>query len=320
MLPRFYTDDNTARRHLETLLWPDGPTCPHCGNADAARITKLKAKTESTRPGVHKCNECRKPFSVTVGTVFERSHIPLHKWVYASHLLTASKKGISSLQLSRMLGITYKSAWFMAHRIREAMREDNGAAPIGGDGKIVEADETYFGKTEERPTRTTSGRPFTKSGKPGPSGKRAVLSLVERGGKVRSFPVKHATAVNVREIMVRNISRESTLHTDESRLYTVLGGEYAGHETVHHSSKEYVRGDVHTNSVEGYFSIFKRGMKGIYQHCGEAHLHRYLAEFDFRYNHRIALGVNDDARAKAALKGITGKRLTYRRTGEAANA
>lgn len=317
MLPRFYTDENAARRHLEGLLWPNGPVCPHCGNADADRIVKLKGK--STRPGVHKCNECRKPFSVTVGTVFERSHIPLHKWVYASHLLTASKKGISSLQLSRMLGITYKSAWFMAHRIREAMKDDVATSgPLGGNGKIIEADETYFGQKEDRPTRTTSGRPFIKSGKA--AAKRPVFSLVERGGKVRSFAIKTANVANVRDAIVRNADRASVLHTDESRLYTVLGTEFAKHETVRHTAKEYVRGDVHTNTIEGYFSIFKRGMKGIYQHCGEAHLHRYLAEFDFRYNNRIALGIDDNARAKAAIAGAKGKRLTYRRPDEAAHA
>jgi len=318
MLPRFYTDENAARRHLEALLWPEGPTCPHCGNADGDRIVKLNGK--STRPGVHKCNECRKPFSVTVGTVFERSHIPLHKWVYASHLLTASKKGISSLQLSRMLDITYKSAWFMAHRIREAMKDDVATSgPLGGNGKIVEADETYFGRAEDPiPSKQRGSRPYTK--RKTPWDKRPVLSLVERGGKVRSFAVKHATAANVRQALVRNVSRETILHTDESRLYTETGKEFAAHETVKHTAGEYVRGIVHTNTIEGYFSIFKRGMKGIYQHCGEAHLHRYLAEFDFRYNNRIALGVNDDARSNAAVRGAKGKRLTYRRTGEAAHA
>jgi transposase-like protein len=317
MLPRYFTDETAARKYLEKVQWPNGVTCPHCGNADGERIAKLAGK--STRPGVYKCNECRKPFSVTVGTVFERSHIPLHKWLYATHLLTASKKGMSALQLHRMLGITYKSAWFMAHRIREAMKDDVATSgPLGGNGKIVEADETYFGNKDDRPTRTTRGRPFTKSGKA--AAKRPVVSLVERGGKVRSFAVKHSTAASVRDILVRNADRASRLHTDESRLYTVLGAEFAKHETVRHTAGEYVRGDVHTNTVEGYFSIFKRGMKGIYQHCGEAHLHRYLAEFDFRYNNRIALGIDDAARADAALKGIKGKRLTYRRPDEAPHA
>ena len=317
MLPRFYTDENAARRHLENLLWPNGPTCPHCGNADGDRIVKLNGK--STRPGVHKCNECRKPFSVTVGTVFERSHIPLHKWVYASHLLTASKKGMSALQLSRMLGLTYKSAWFMAHRIREAMKDDVArSGPLGGEGKTIEADEAYHGRVDDdylSPQRKGLPR-LKRKMKP----KRTIVSLVERGGKVRSFHVKHATVPVVRDILVRNADRKSKLYTDESNLYPRTGAEFAMHETVKHSRKEYVRGDVHTNTIEGYFSIFKRGMKGIYQHCGEAHLHRYLAEFDFRYNHRIALGVNDDARSNAAIAGAKGKRLTYRISHETANA
>ncbi len=318
MIPRIYTDETAARRHLEALQWPDGPTCPHCGNADAKRIVKLKGK--STRPGVLKCYECQKPFSVTVGTVYERSHIPLHKWIYATHLLTSSKKGISTHQLSRMLQLTYKSAWFLSHRIREAMKPGRNTPPLGGEGKIVEADETYSGQTEERPTKTTKGNKFTKRGRGGPSGKRAVLALVERGGKVRSFHLKHATADSVSDALYRNVARRSTLHTDESRLYTMVGKEFGEHETVTHSKKEYVRGDIHTNTVEGFFSIFKRGMKGIYQHCGEAHLHRYLAEYDFRYNYRIALGYNDTERADQALRGIRGKRLTYRRPSEAAHA
>jgi len=317
MLPRYFTDETAARRYLEKVQWPDGPICPHCGNADPKRIAELKGK--STRPGVHKCNECRKPFSVTVGTVFERSHIPLHKWLYATHLMTASKKGIAALQLSRMLGLTYKSAWFMAHRIREAMKDDVAVSgPLGGEGKTIEADEAYHGRLEDdyvSPTRR--GRPRLKRKmKP----KRAIVGLVERGGKVRSFHVKRATKDSVRDILVRNADRASTLYTDESNLYPVTGREFAKHESVKHSRKEYVRGDVHTNTIEGFFGIFKRGMRGIYQHCGEAHLHRYLAEFDFRYNHRIALGINDEARAKAAIRGATGKRLTYRRTGEAAHA
>lgn len=322
-LPTIYTDENAAREHLEKLLWPHGPTCPHCGNADPARIHKLQGK--STRPGVYKCNECRKPFSVTVGTVFERSKIPLSHWVYAVHLYTASKKGFSAHQLFRTLKVTYKTAWFMAHRIREAMREDDLAPPLGGSGKVVEADETYFGKLETpRPSAQRKGRPFTKGGRSGPAGKRSVLSLVERGGRVRSFHVDHATAANVRDIVFTNVSRESALHTDESALYTYLGKAFAAHETVHHSSGEYVRYDgdrvIHSNTVENVFSVFKRGMKGVYHHCGEAHLHRYLAEFDFRYNRRSALGFTDAQRADDAIRGIKGKRLTYRRTNEAPNA
>ena len=314
-----YTDPDKAREHLEAIHWPDGPNCPHCGNADASRITKLQGK--STRPGVYKCKECRKPFSVTVGTVFERSKIPLNKWVLATHLMAASKKGMSAHQLHRMLGVTYKTAWFMAHRIREAMRDDTTSGPLGGDGKAVEVDETYFGKKDGPPPKlTTTGKPFAKSGKSGPSHKRAVVALVERGGPVRMFYAQRVNAAGVRDIMVRNIDRKSDLYTDESRLYTETGREFADHQTVKHSAGEYVRGLVHTNTVENVFSVFKRGMRGVYQHCGEAHLFRYLAEFEFRYNRRSALGVNDTMRAEDALKGIAGKRLTYRRINEAAHA
>jgi transposase-like protein len=316
MLPRIYTDETAAREHLEALQWPDGVNCPHCGNADKARIKALQGK--STRPGVYKCNECRKPFSVTVGTVFERSHIPLHKWLYATHLMTSSKKGISAHQLHRTLKVTYKSAWFMAHRIREAM-SDNVRGPMGGEGSIVEADETYFGKYDEHRERKTPRRGVmpTKGGKVGVGQKRAIVTLVQRGGSARSFHVATADKENVRAIILRNVYRDSRLMTDESKLYYGMGEKYLSHETVKHSRKEYVRGDVYTNSAEGYFSVFKRGMKGVYQHCKEKHLHRYLAEFDFRFNNRIALGINDEARADNAAKAIRGKRLTYRRINEA---
>jgi transposase-like protein len=313
-IAKIYTDENAARKHLEKLLWADGPVCPHCGVVDKA--TKLKGK--STRPGVYKCRECEKPFSVTVGTVFERSHIPLHKWVYASHLLTSSKKGISSHQLMRMLGVSYKTAWFMSHRIREGMRPAE-FTPMGGAGQVIEADEAYFGMVETPATVRTSGKPFTK-GATGVANKRTVIALVERGGAVRSFHIDRATLQSIGMIVRTNVSRESSLFTDESRLYTQVGAEFqGGHAHVRHSADEYVRYTVdgtphiHTNTIEGYFSIFKRGMKGIYQHCSEKHLHRYLSEFDFRYSNRIALGVDDAMRADKALQGITGKRLTYRR-------
>jgi len=315
-----YVDADKAREHLERIQWPNGPYCPHCGNADETRIAKLKGK--STRPGVYKCNECRKPFSVTVGTVFERSHIPLNKWVMATHLLAASKKGMSAHQLHRMMGVTYKSAWFMAHRIREAMKVDPKAGPLGGEGKVVEADETYFGDRENPlPSPQRRGRPYIKRGKAGH--KRAVVALVERGGHVRMFHVERATKASIRDALVRNVDRASSLHTDESNLYTETGKEFDAHRTVKHSAGEYVRYEetiVHTNTVENVFSVFKRGMKGVYQHCGEAHLHRYLAEFGFRYNHRSGLGIGDSERTDAILRGIEGKRLTYRRIGEAANA
>ncbi|CCV04318.1 transposase [Mesorhizobium metallidurans STM 2683] len=312
-----YHDADKAREHLEAIHWPHGPFCPHCGNANPERITKLAGK--STRPGVYKCNECRAPFSVTVGTVFERSKIGLHKWVLASHLYASSKKGMSAHQLHRMLGVTYKTAWFMAHRIREAMKEDvKSNGPLGGEGKTIEADETYYGRREDgyvSPLRR--GQPYLKRKKPM---KNAVIGLVERGGKARMFHVQHATKAAVRDILVRNADRQSTLYTDESALYPVTGKEFAKHDTVKHSAREYARGDTHTNTIESVFSVFKRGMVGVYQHCGEAHLHRYLAEFDFRYNRRTALNVSDTERSEDLLRNARDKRLIYRRIGEADHA
>lgn len=301
-----YNNAEAARAHLESVQWPHGPVCPHCGSLD--RITKLAGK--STRPGVYKCKDCRKPFSVTVGTLFERSHIQLHKWLLAVHLLTCSKKGISSHQLHRMLGVTYKTAWFMAHRIREAMI-DNDASPLGGEGKTVEADETYFGGKQHVVSKKTG----KIVGRQGPGGKAKVVALVERGGKARSFKVEKVNAPTISKILLENASRKSALMTDEAGVYPSIGLHFASHETVMHSADEYVRGKAHTNTIEGFFSIFKRGMRGIYQHCGEQHLARYLTEFDFRYSNRVALGINDDVRAERALKGIVGRRLTYRRTG-----
>ncbi len=307
-----FHNDEAARTLIESIRWPDGPVCSHCGTIGHAYAVKGRA-------GLYRCAEaeCRKDFTCTTGTVMERSKIALHKWMMGFYLMNASKKGVSAHQLHRALGITYQTAWFMCHRIREAMR-DGGFAPMGGAGGsgIVEADETYFGNVPEskRGRSTTSGRPYTKSGKSGPSNKRAIVSLVERGGKVRSYHVPTADAATVAGIVNQNVAREARLHTDESRLYTKVGAQFAAHETVNHSAKEYARGDVTTNSVEGYFSIFKRGMKGVYQHCDEKHLHRYLAEFDFRYNHRVALGYSDIDRTKAAIKGIEGKRLTYHQT------
>jgi transposase-like protein len=307
--PHFQSHE-AAREWLEKTRWSEGPICSHCGTLNHAYRTK--------KLGWYRCaeKECRKDFTVTTGTVMERSHIALHKWLMGFYLMASSKKGVSAHQLHRSLGLDYKSAWFMAHRIREAMRLDDlpGSDPLGGSGKIVEADETYFGQVEEskRRTKTTSGRPFTKSGKSGPSNKRAVVSLVERGGRVRSFHPAVADGPTVAAIVRENIRRESRLHTDESRLYIAPGSDFKAHETVTHSHGEYVRGDIHTNSVEGFFSIFKRGMKGIYQHCAEKHLHRYLAEYDFRYNNRVALGIGDTERTIAAVRGVDGKRLYYK--------
>lgn len=293
-----FHDEDAARRHFEATRWPEGPICPHCGVVGNA--TEMKGK--STRPGVYKCKDCRKQFTAIVGTLYERSHIPIHKWLLATRLLCASKKGMSAHQLWRQLGFgSYRTAWFMAHRIREGMREAHLPEPMGGEGKFVEADETYVGgKAKNRAYAKTL-----------PS-HEAVMSLVERGGKVRSRHVADVTAKTLKPILVDAIAKDTNLRTDQSPVYTEIGAGFASHETVNHSIKEYVRGDAHTNTVEGYFSIFKRGIYGVYHHVSAEHLKRYLSEFDFRYNHRIALGFNDAERATLAVKGISGKRLTYR--------
>lgn len=318
-----FTDKEAAREHLEAQRWPNGPICPHCGNCDQTRVTKMEGKAH--RPGLYNCMECRQQFTVTVGSVFERSKIALNKWLLATFLISSSKKGMSAHQLHRMLGVTYKTAWFMAHRIREAMKEDvSTAGPLGGEGKTVEADETYIGKREtpRAPSKQRNGRPYLKSG--GANDKRIVVGLVERGGKARMFHLNEATKETVRDVMVRNADRQSILYTDSSRLYTRTGEEYASHKTTNHSRGEYVRYEgaevIHSNTIESVFSVFKRGMIGVYQHCGEAHLHRYLAEFDFRYNRRTALKVSDAERHDDLLSRIGGKRLTYRRIGEADHA
>lgn len=307
-----FATEEAAYGWVESRLWPEGPVCPHCGGFE--RISKMQGK--ATRIGLYKCYQCRKQFRVTVGTIFEASHVPLNLWLQAMYLMASSKKGISSNQLHRTLGVTLKTAWFMSHRIREAMAGD-ALGPLGGEGMTVEADETYFGQKEGpiRPSERRNGLPFTKGGKSGPSHKRAVVALVQRGGQVRSFHPERATKLAVVEIVKSNIAAESRFMTDESRLYVGLSAHFGEHLTVKHSHGEYVRGDVYTNTVEGVFSIFKRGMKGIYQHCAEKHLHRYLVEFDFRYNNRLKLGVNDLDRADNLLRGVVGKRLTYRTVG-----
>ena len=303
---RFH-DEAAARAWFEAARWPNGPICSHCG-CDKHYATKVDGRRRCA------AKECRRDFTVTTGTVMERSHAPLTSWAVAFTMGCASKKGFSAHQLHRQLGCQYKTAWFLHHRVMEAMREGSlDLPPMGGSGKIVEADETYFGGVESAKMRTatTSGRKFTKAGKGGPSNKRAIVTLVERHGKVRSFHIPRADKATVGKIVMDNIHHESRLHTDQSRLYTQIGGLFGEHETVNHGEKEYARGDVHVNSAEGYFSIFKRGMRGVYQHCSEKHLHRYLAEFDFRYNHRAALGWSDEARTVAAVKAAEGKRLTY---------
>jgi transposase-like protein len=306
-----YSNDDAARAHLEAIRWPDGAFCPHCGELE--NVHRMEGKSHA--PGLHYCRSCRKKFSVTVGTVFERSHIALHKWLLAAHLMSASKKGISAHQLHRMLGITYKSAWFMAHRLREAMREGKPSGPLGGEGKTVEADETFIGGKEKNKHRSKRN-----AGNIGGQGKEVVFSLVERGGSVRSHHVPEVSAKTLRPILVAQIDRKSFLMTDDAGQYRHMGKEFAKHEAVNHGAGEYVRGDAHSNTVENYFSILKRGITGTYHHVSQQHLKRYLAEFDFRYNERSGLGVSDDERAVKALKGIEGKRLTYRRTDKAENA
>jgi transposase-like protein len=305
----YFHDEAAAFAKLEAVLWPNGPVCPHCANAERIYVLEgVRSKPSKTNPegvvrhGLKKCGKCRKQFTVRVGTVFESSHIPLHKWFQAVHLLCSSKKGISSHQLHRILEITYEAAWFMSHRIREAMRSGALDVPMGGAGGsgIVEADETFIGQKKGMPKRRGTGH------------KHAVLSLVERGGKVRSVHVDDVKAKTLLPIVNENIAKEARVMTDDAATYYKKVKGFRSHETVNHKAGEYVRGDVHTNTVEGYFSIFKRGMKGVYQHCSEKHLHRYLAEFDFRYNNRTALGVEDVERAVKALEGVAGKRLTYK--------
>ena len=305
-----FHDEDAAREHLEALRWADGVVCPLCDSTD--KVKALGGKSMGS--GWYHCGDCRKKFTVRVGTVYERSKVPLHKWLLATQLMASSKKGVSAHQLHRTLGVTYKTAWFMAHRIREAMREDTPDGGMGGFGP-VEADETYFGKVANPRTMRADGTPFLKRGSGG-ANKRAVIALVERGGRVKTFHPEKATKNVVAAILFQNVRREATIFTDESRLYTDVGKQYGAHETVKHSADEYVRGEVYTNTVEGYFSIFKRGMKGIYQHCGEKHLHRYLAEYDFRYNTRAKLGLTDEERRDAILSNAEGKRLTYRRTAQ----
>ncbi len=308
-----FHNEAAAYAFVEARVWANGVTCPHCGNVDENKIGKLAGS--STRIGVRKCYACRKPFTVKVGTIFESSHVKLHLWLQAIFLMASSKKGVSSNQLHRTLGVTLKTAWFMSHRIREAMRT-GGLGPLGGEGQIVEADETYFGSKEgtKPEIRKGTGKPYKNRG--GLLTKRAVLSLVERGGQVRSFHIAQSTKDNVAALVNANIAKESVLYTDQSRLYTGMGAVFADHQTTNHASGEYVRYEdgaaIHSNTVESYFSVFKRGMRGVYQHCAEKHLHRYLAEFDFRHNNRIALGVGDVPRAANILAGVAGKRLTYK--------
>jgi transposase-like protein len=317
-----YHDDDAARVMFESIRWPGGPFCPICGAFD--HVAPLGGK--SMGPGWFWCSKCRDKFTVRVGTVLERSHIALHKWLIGFRLYASSKKGFSAHQLMRTLGLgSYRSAWFMAHRIREAMKETN-PAPLGGEGKIVEADETFYGRKEDAQPQEgkwvfTNELGWHKSdaGVTWAKTKIPVVTLVERGGKARSVKVEDITARSLRSVVLSGADKKSALMTDELGTYRRIGQRFASHDTVTHSAEEYVRKledgtKAHTNTVEGYFSIFKRGMVGVYQHCNERHLPRYLAEFDFRYSNRVALGVDDAERSTRAIKGIQGKRLTYRRT------
>lgn len=296
-----FQDADKAREWLEAALWTDGPVCPHCGTVDTA----TKVMGVSARPGLYMCNSCRKQFTVTVGTVYERSKIPLNKWLLATFLLSASKKGMSTHQLSRMLDVSYKSTWFMMHRIREAMREGHFPGPLGGEGKFVEADETFIGGKE-----TNKHRSKRNSGNIGGKGKEIVFALVERDGRVRSQHVPSVTAKTLRPILVSQLHPKTLLMTDDAGQYRHMSKDFT-HETVNHGIGEYVRGAAHTNTVEGYFSILKRGLVGTYHHVSPAHLKRYVGEFDFRYNTRE---MTDMERTLIAAQGIKGKRLTYRRT------
>lgn len=298
-----FTDAELARQYIEAQRWPDGPVCPHCGNADPEKITSLKGKAH--RPGLYQCNECREQFTVMVGSVFERSKIPLNKWLLATFLLMSSKKGMSTRQIHRMLDLPHKTAWFMTRRIREALKDGKMFTPLGGQNKVIEADETFVG-----------GKARNRAHKPEPK-KHAVMALVEREGRVMSFHVPNVTAKTLRPIIVKHVNRASYLMTDEALAYTALGREFAGHGSVNHSADEYARATFwHINTAENFFSILKRGVYGVYHHVSEAHLHRYLAEFDFRYNTRH---MSDTERTEKALSGIGGKRLMYQRPRQASH-
>jgi len=334
--PHFH-DEAAAFAYLEAKLWPQGPVCPKCGGEGYAlkgvlgKATYNKdgsvKKAAQERLGLKKCRACRAQFTVRIGTIFEESRAPLHLWLQAIALMAASKKGISANQLHRVLGVQLKTAWFMAHRIRMAMAPKAGSLPpMGGAGKVVEVDETYHGKVENPADMRADGKPFKKRGA-GTGGslrnRRAIVALIERGGSARTFHVAEANMATVGRILRENVDPRSKLHTDGHTMYRPLGKQFAEHKFVDHSKEEYVRyeesGVVHNNSAESYFSVFKRGMKGVYQHCREKHLHRYLAEFDYRHNTRTALGVDDQQRAEKLITQVVGKRLTYRTTdGQAA--
>lgn len=314
-LPHFCNEE-AAFSYAEAHLWPKGPVCPHCGNTNAERIGKLTVRSKPTkrspegaiRHGLRKCyaTGCRKEFTVRVGTIFEDSHLPLHLWLQAIHLLSSGKKGISSRHIQRLLNCSMKTAWFLTHRIREIMGAgDKDVSPLGGEGKTIEGDETYLGNKRNRAIKAGAGH------------KRAVFSLVERGGKARSFYVEHVTREALDKIATKHADKASILNTDEALRYVRMGKRFKAHEVINHSNGEYARGTTTTNSVEGFFAVLKRGMYGTYQHVSEAHLHRYLREFDFRFSHREKLGFDDTTRAGIALRNAKGRRLTYDKVGGA---
>jgi transposase-like protein len=302
-----FHNETAAIARLETIVWPQGPYCPRCGGFD--RITPVKGG----RAGLRRCGPCKREFTVTVGTIFERSHVKLHIWFQAAHLLASSKKGFSAHQLHRTLKVTYKTAWFMEHRLREAMAPAKNIAPLGGEGKIVEADTTYVGGKEKNKHKNKRN-PKNIGGK----GKQIVHTLVERGGRARSDHIANISGKTLRPVVMKQVSRASAFMTDTAGGYMDLGKLFARHEMVDHGAGEYVRGDAHSNTVESYFATFKRGITGVYHNVSEAHLKRYLAEFDFRYNERIALCVDDETRADTLIRGIVGKRLMYRDSSAAA--
>ena len=298
-----FQDALAAADYLESIRWPSGPVCPHCGEAERKHY-RLKSQTRK----LWKCAACRKQFTVTVGTIFESSHIPLNKWLLAFYLLCSSKKGMSSHQLHRMLGVTYKSAWFMTHRIREAMKQPPFQTRLAG---VVEADETYIGGKERNRKKRDKQKKMGRG-----TGKTPVMVLVERDGQARSFRMANVTGESLKGAIRRNVAREARLMTDAFKSYSGLGKEFASHEVINHADHEWVRGDVHTNTAENFFSILQRGVDGVYHHVSEAHLPRYLAEFDFRYNNRVATGVDDAERTRRALAQSGGKRLRYAETGD----
>ncbi len=292
-----FHDDEAARAHFEDVLWPNGPVCPHCKATE--NLTRLQGK--SHRPGLFQCNACRGHFTVMNGSIMERSHVPLHKWALAFHLMASSKKGMSAHQLHRMLEINYRTAWFMEHRIRECMTRETNLPPMGGAGVTVEIDETFIGQKKDMPKQR------------GYAHKHAVMTLVQRGGSARSFHVDGTKAADLLPIIKANVQPGTRVMTDEAGQYAHLNKHFDEHQFVSHGTGEYVRGDVHTNTAEGFYSVFKRGMKGVYQHCSEKHLHRYVAEFDFRYSNRAKLGVDDTERTTRIVRGAKGKRLMYQR-------